>query len=418
MDSALSAIEQFLEAGNIKKAEVQIAKLLREDPDPALRARLLCLRARARLIGLHPDDALEDIQTARALDPALAETPETLELLADIYFARFELSPVGFAERADADNALALYERIISEFPDYQNMGWVLYQKGRVHLSAGNPDEATACLQDALLRPSKVAALTAFCYERLGFIHLFDYRDTNAALSFLNKAAVTYPADEPEAWLGQLHILRSRALKEQGNYDEALEAASQALTIMERLGPEMRGGKQDAHLALGEILATIPGREQEAVNHLQQFLQAGKKPLGVDVTWSRVNELLGNLLFQLQRYDSAIEAYNYALDLNPYHPWQGAIYYQIARCYYRLRMYEETIATIDAMRQAAENEQQELTDYRVFHLLGNAHFALEHYNAAGQAYRKALELAPDQAEDRDRIATYLRFSEELAGDSR
>ena len=325
------------------------------------------------------------------------------------------MSPVGFAERSDANKALSIYHNIVEEHPGYANSGWVLYQKGRVLLSEGDTDAAATCLQVALLKPSSVTALTAFCYERLGFIHLFDYRDTETALAFLNKAVVTYPPTEPEGWLGQLHILRSRALREQQHYDEALQAAQQALEIMDKLGPELRGGKQDAHLAIGEILVAQTGRETEAIYHLQQFVQLGKKPPGVDVTWSRVNELLADLQFRLGRFETAIEAYNNALSYNPYHPWQANVFYQIARSYYRLRAYEKTIATIERLQAAQEEDNQSLTDYRVFHLLGNAYFALESHGQAAIAYRQALDLAPNDAEDTDKIQTYLRFSEELTG---
>lgn len=415
MEVSLQQIDSLLDARELKKAEVLIARQLRAEPSVTLRADLLLRRARARLIGLHPDDALEDILTARALEEERGDTPEVLELLADSYFARFELSPVGFAERGDAEQALAKYQEIITHHPDYENSGWVYYQLGRVLLSAGQPEQASECLQTALLKPSHVRALTALCYERLGFIHLFDYRNPGAALSFLDKAATTYPPGEPEVWLGQLHILRSRALREQQEYPAALRAATEALTIMEQAGQDMRSGQQDAHLALGEILTRVPGRESEAVSHLQMFLQIGKKPLGVDVTWSRVNELLGDMLYRLERHDAAIDAYNNALSFNPYHPWQATLFHQIARCYYRLRAYEKTIATIERLLAAMREDGQDLSDYRVFHLLGNAYFALEHYRAASAAYQQAIALAPDQAEDLKRIEAYLRSAEELLG---
>ncbi|MFC1960259.1 tetratricopeptide repeat protein [Chloroflexota bacterium] len=413
MNELFTQIDALLNKRELKKVEVLIAKQLRTDPDTQLRAHLLLYRAKARLFGQHPDDALEDIQTARALVPEITANPEFKELLADTYFARFELSPVGFTERSDADHALSIYQVIIDECPTYSNMGWVFYQKGRILLTANEPIAAIECLTEALLKPSQATALTALCYERLGFVHLSDQRDPVTALSFFDRAAVTYPPSEPESWLGQLHILRSRALRETGEYESALDAAEQALQIMENMGQEMRSGQQDAHLALAEILAHIPGREADAVSHLQQFMQLGKKPLGVDVTWSKVNELLGDMLFRTERYEPAIEAYYNSLAFNPYHPWQASLYYQIARCYYRLRAYEKTIASIQELAQAVSEESQQLTDYRVFHLLGNAYFALEDYIQAVTAYQKAVELAPLQANDLDKIRTYLRFAEEL-----
>lgn len=413
MNEQLHHIDTLLDSHDVKKAEVAIAKLLRADASTETRTLLLLRRARARLIGHRPDDALEDIQTARTLQGGEPDSPDTLALLGDIYFGRFELSPVGFTERSDANKALKLYDQIIETAADYDNIGWIYYQKARVLLTADRTDEAIACLQEALLQPSQVTALTAFCYERLGFIHLFERRDPSAATSFLDRAAVTYPPSEPESWLGQLHILRSRALREQGEYTEALEAAEKALQVMEKLGNEMRGGQQDAHLAVSEILVQFPGREAEAAEHLQHFLQLGKKPLGVDVTWSRVNELLGDMLFRIERYEAAIDAYNNALAFNPYHPWETTIYYQIARCYYHLRAYEKTISTTELIIQAVAADNEDLSDYRVYHLLGNAHFALEAFQSAVEAYQKAVDLAPPQANDRDKIQTYLRFAQEL-----
>jgi tetratricopeptide (TPR) repeat protein len=414
MDEPLRQIEDLLSRQDIKKAEIAIAKLLRADPVPETRARLLLLRARARLIGQLPDDALEDIQTARALEPAIGEDLASIELLADTYFARFELAPVGFADRSDADQALKLYQLLARDFPSYTNLGWVQYQTARILLTEGRVEDAINCLQTALMAPSQMIALTALCYERLGFIYLFERRDPATALSFLNKAAATYPPTEPGDWLGQLHILRSRALRDQNKPDEALQAAQQALQMMEALGSDKRSGQQDAHLALGEILACLPGRAGEAVEHLQQFMQIGKKPLGVDVTWSRVNELLGDLLFGLGRFNAAIEAYNNALAFNPYHPWEASLYYQIARCHYHLRAYEKTVASIEQLQRSAQAEAQSISDYRVFHLLGNGYFALEQYGPAVGAYQQAIELAPPEAEDRDKIETYLRFARELS----
>jgi tetratricopeptide (TPR) repeat protein len=80
-----------------------------------------------------------------------------------------------------------------------------------------------------------------------------------------------------------------------------------------------------------------------------------------------------------------------------------------------MRAYERAVAAINAMLEAAEADGQVVADYRVFNVLGNAHFALEQYRKAAQAYHKAIELAPPGADNLDKIKTYLRFSQELAG---
>ncbi len=407
-------IDQWLATGDGKRAEIQIARLLRSDLEPQERAELLLRRARARILSERPDEAIEDLQTAHALLPEWWEHSDVQELLGDAYFSRFEQAPIGFADRADAERAMECYRYITEHDPDYHNLGWIMYQWGRVLLSGDRVDEAVEKFKAALLKPSHFSRLTALCYERLGFISLVEKRDPAEALSFFSRAANTYPAGESTSWLTRLHLLRSRAFRELRDYEEALQAAQVALSISNPSDPDYRASLADAHLTIGEILSGIAGREREAIEHFLQFLQYWRRPQGVDVTWSRVHETLGDLWFRLERYAQAIVAYSTALTFNPYHPWEIAVYYQIARCHYRLREYEKAIATVEHMLRLADMEHQPITDYGVYGVLANAHFALEHYDDAWVAYRHAVELAPPQAENLDKLKTYLKFAEELA----
>jgi tetratricopeptide (TPR) repeat protein len=411
----LLQIDHLLAAQDIKRAEFQIARLLRDNPllTGTEQAQLILRRARARMLAERPEEALEDMRIARSLAPELFSQPETLELEADIRFSRFELAPVGFADRADARTALTNYAQIAAAFPAYANMGWIDYQWGRILLSEDNVDQAADKFQEALLKPTTLTTLTALCYERLGFIQLVDRRDPAGALAFFSRAVNTYPPDAPPSWLVRLHLLRSRAYREQNQFSEALAAAQTALSRIDPAEPDYRTVLTDTHLTLGEIMAKIPGQEAAAAEHLLMFLSTSRKPQGVDVTWSRVNETLGELRFRLERYDQAIEAYHSALSFNPYHPWEITLYYQIARSHYRLREYEKTITAIDHMSQLAQADDQPITDYRVYNLLANAHFALEDYAEAASAYQHAIAVAPPNAENLDKMQTYLKFSREL-----
>jgi tetratricopeptide (TPR) repeat protein len=413
VDDDLRIIDQFLEVGDLKRAEVQIARLLRGDPDSLDRVQLLMRRARGRLMAEKPDDALEDLLMCRNLQPSLEMSAELLELLGDVYFARFELAPVGFADRTDVEQAQYCYDSLIDQSPDYANLGWILYQKGRILLSENRIDSARAAFESALTKPSRISSLAALCYERLGFIGLFENRQPDVALEFFSRAVEVYPPGENAGWLVQLHILRSRALREQKLFPEALVAARQALSTIDTAAPDYRRALPEAHLAVGETLAQIAGREEEAIEHLVQFLQLSKRPLGVDLTWSRVQETIGDLSFRLGRYQLAVESYNTALEFNPYHPLEYTIFYQMARCYYRLQAYEKVLETVDRMQHAAAAEDETIQDYRVFNVLGNAYFALEQYKAAVVAYRQALQLAPPGAEQLEQIKSYLAFAEDL-----
>src|SRR5664279_4928896 len=123
-------IDETLAVGDGKRAEFLIARLLRGELPPAECAQLLQRRARARILTGRPDEALEDLQTSRALMPDLWARSEAQELLADAHFSRFELAPVGFAERSDADRARTIYDSIATSDPIYPNLGWVMYQWG------------------------------------------------------------------------------------------------------------------------------------------------------------------------------------------------------------------------------------------------------------------------------------------------
>lgn len=414
MTLSLLQIDDLLNRREIKKAEVLIARFLRSDVTDSERAALLVYRARTRLIGARFDDALDDLHQVQVLAPDITHNPEFLELLGDVHFARFELASVGFTDRHDTANALHAYEHILSGYPGYDNVGWVKYQKARVLITENRVSEATACLHDALLSNSRVKSLTAYCYERLGFIAFYEARDLATALSFLDKAIATYPASEMRLWLTQVLTLRARVLREMRNFDMALEAAASAISIASTAGSDGRLGLADALLTAGEIACEIDGREREVILYLQQFLQTTRKPLGIDVTYSRVYEMLADAYMKTGSPQTAVTAYQTALQFNPYHPWEQTIFYRMSRCYYQLKDFQKAIQTIDQMITAAQVDGGSVSDYRVYHVLGNCYYALGRYASALNAYRIALEIAPPNADNVQTIRQYYQYAHTLS----
>ncbi|NDJ62126.1 MAG: hypothetical protein GYB67_13445 [Chloroflexi bacterium] len=410
---AVEGIDALITRHEIKKAEILIARQLRAAPDVAVRAALMVLRARARLYTTRPDEALDDLQHARDLDPDVMAMPETLQLLGDSHFARFELASVGFADRADTSHALAAYDELLAHFPAYDNIGWVHYQRGRILLTEDHIEQAVNCFQQALLSPSTVAAQTAYCYERLGFVAFYESRDLKQATLFLSKAIDTFPANADRVWLVQVHTLRGRVFREMQQYERALDAAQTAIRVASAAGVDGRRGLADALLTFAEIAAPLPGHETDVIAALQQFLQISKRPLGIDVTWSRVYEMLSEAYFKTGQHQSAVAACAAALQCNPYHPWEMALHYRMARSYYQLGAYEQTIGAINAMLSSAAADGQTVDDYRVFNVLGNAQFALGHYQQAADAYETALGLAPLQAAHLDTLRKYHRYAQQL-----
>ena len=412
MDTLYSEIDQALAGGDLKQIEVILARRLRHDNTPTERADLLLRRAQARVLAGRPDDAIEDVQTGIALDESRASSPDVLIPLGDIYFAQFELAAVGFVDSANAQRALEVYSRVIEADPSNPKMAWVYYQIGRIHLIQDRIDPGEQVLLAALDHPNQPESVHALCYERLGFVQLSEKRDPQAALDRFEQALAHYPEGKQTGWLLELQLRMSKAYLELGRSQEALDIANTALREIRSAGiPDSGRMLAEAHLALGNILATIPDRAPDALEHYLRFLQSSRRPPGIDVTWSQVYETIGRLSFRLERYPEAISAYKNALQFNPYHPMEITLRYQIARCQYRTRNYEGAIAEIGKMQQLGE---ENITDWQVFNLLGGALFAVERFEEAVQAYQHALELAPPGSRNLEKTQIYLRFSQELS----
>lgn len=312
---------------------------------------------------------------------------------------------MGFADRNDTLLAQHTYEQIAREYPSFNNLGWVSYQLARILVTRGNVDEAKTCFEQALLLPSNVSGLTAYCYERLGFLAFYEHRDLSQALAYLNRAVDTYPSGSKRDWLAQVHLLRSRVLKGMLDYTNALVAAETAIAMLNGLG-DRKLVLSEALLATGEILTEMQGHDREIISALQQFTQITKKPLGVDVMWSRVNEMLGDAYFNIGQYDNAITSYRSSLQLNPDNPWEVSLYYRIARSYYQQRTYHEALNALDDMLEVARADGQPINDYRVYDMRGSALFALGQYEKAVEAYQTALQMAPPNANNIHKIKSY------------
>jgi tetratricopeptide (TPR) repeat protein len=403
MKPELAKIEAFIESRDIKKAEAAIAKLMRSNPSTTIQAELLQQRARIRLMSARVEEALSDLAELRLLAPADFDKPSVTSLLGDCQLARFEAETLGFARKEDLRTAQSLYQSIIDTQNDYPNLGWVYYQNGRALLMEDRASAAESSFHKALFAPSKNNALTAYCYERLAFIAYYEARQPRQALTYLDKAIDTYPNSESLLWLVQLYLLRSRVLKEK-HLDEALLSAKKAL----KLASDNRGLLADASFALAELLSQYTGNADEMIEHLQRFMQHSKTPVGVDVTWSRAYEMLGDAYFQTQQYEVAAMAYHNALHYNPDHPWEESLRYRLACSYYQQKDYQ---AVMDGLSQVL-TEGKSLDDYRVYNLLGNAHFALGQYAEAVRCYEKSLQLAPLGAEVQT-MQNYYELSQQM-----
>lgn len=412
MSIRLHEIEDLLRQRKIKAAEVKLTRALRMTNPAPFQAELLLLRARAKLLTSRPEGGLEDISRAALLFPDIMTQPRSQEVQADCFFARYELSALGFAERSDWSNAERIYGQLLTKHPSYDNTGWVLYQYGRLLLSGNQIERAVEAFQQALMKPSHVTALTSYAYERLGFTAFYEQRDFQQAIIYLEKAIQTYPADEDRAWLIQAHLLRGRILRDMLRIDEAVKAANTALKLASHRGLA-RASVLEALFTSAEIFSRAIGQEKRVIDILAQYFQLSKRPPGIDVTWSRAYEMLGDACFACGLYERAVTAYLAVLQYNPYHPWEVSVYLRVARAYYQQGLYETTIQAVQRALTSAKAEDQPI-DFQAYDLIGSAYYAQKQFAQAVEAFDTALSRIPSHHPSRAKLIQYRQYALDAA----
>ncbi len=402
--------EGWLARNELRRVEVAVARALRSNTDNNTSVALRLLRARARLNDARPAEALDDLQTVSMLDAQRAHSPEVLELRGDSLLARFELASVGFADHNDTDKAAGCYERILSEFAEYKNVGWVLFQLGRLALISNDVPLARERFLAALLAPSRLAVLSALCFERLGYITFYEERRLPRALGLLDKAIATCPAGSDLAWLIQVHLLRSNVLNELENTSAAIAAAETAVSLAES-DPESQA---EALLTLAELLAGTDGQNQEIIGHMQHYLQLRQAPPGQDVTWSRAHELLGDAWSALGHNGEAVAAWQEALNYNPDNPWNVSVQRRIAMSLYQQGDYPAAVEELERLLESSDVEGNRASDFNLYAMLGYSHFRLGQYREAGDALERSLQLAPSGTEGLERLQHYFRQARQRA----
>ena len=198
-----------------------------------------------------------------------------------------------------------------------------------------------------------------------------------------------------------------------GNFDSAFNCVDMAVKAASAQGEKHKDISPETFFAAGELMAQIGGYARQAITYLQKFSQTAARPRGVNVTWSRAHEMLGDAHFDLNEYREAARSYIAVLEFNPFHPWEMSIYYRAAISYYQQGDLAAAIEIIHRLLTAAETEGLAVTDYRVYDVLGNAHFALAHYQEAIVSYETAMDLAPISSEELAKIKLYYHYSQQL-----
>lgn len=365
-------IEECLVSRDIKRGELLIAKLMKQNLDQEQQSKALLIKSKFRLMASRPNDVIEEILHILPGNRSIA----LQETLADSYLQRFEISSVGFAQKSDLEEALKIYNLITEKEPFYENRGWIYYQTARIYLALPHASKAENLLNMAIFSPSHVQPLVAFCFERLAFIQFYEKRDAIQATTLIQKAIDTYPESAPKAWLVQVYLFKCKIL--QGtDLKKAMVSAKDAFKLAEIYA---RNLLPETLLLLADLSSQEIGKNRDVVEYLQLFFQLSKSPLGIDVTWSRACELLGNTYVSLGKHENAISAYYEALRYNPYHPWENDILYKIANCYYYQSQFGKANDILKSLISKGE------ASWHLYELMGHICYATDRHEEAEQNY--------------------------------
>jgi tetratricopeptide (TPR) repeat protein len=277
-------------------------------------------------------------------------------------------------------------------------------------LSDNRIEQALAAFHTALLQSSHVIALTSYAFERLAFIASYEQRDFRQALVYLDKSIQTYPLSEDRAWLVQAYFLRGRILRDMHRLQEAVQTAEAALKLTTQRGLP-RASLLEALFNAAEIFSRAEHQHERVIAVLEQYLSLSKRPPGVSVSWSRAYEMLADAYFSAGHYERAATSYLAALQYNPYHPWEYALYLRAARAYYQQGLYDQTQRIVQRAIQGAESEGQTI-DFRAYDLLGSAYYALNKFPQSVEAFDKALALIPSNDASKPKIVQYRQYATE------
>jgi tetratricopeptide (TPR) repeat protein len=240
--------------------------------------------------------AMQQYRRFLAETPGNNLTPDAMRRLADLQVENAGADPKGPVE------AIALYDRLLAEYPDYEQRDKVLYQKARAYDELGLTEEALETMDSlVLVNPDSEY------YEEVQFRraeHFFTrrrYRDAEAAYSSIIKRGTASP------FHGFALYKLGWTLYKQEAYEEALHQYMALLDFKLSSGDDF---DQDTYRAISLSFSNLGG--PDAVR--QYYARFGKRSYE-----DRVYSNLGEHYLENLRYDDAAKVYQAFVALYPFH---------------------------------------------------------------------------------------------------
>ncbi len=308
-----------------------------------------------------------------------------------------------YTDYGNHESALDYYRQAVERHTDNRAQAISLNKLGDSHLALGNSEQAV----QAYRRAMTLAPDFAWPYHSLAAIYE-SRSDYQSALTLYQQAIERHRQDKSRAlsWNGLGNVYQAlgrtteavNAYRQAGQLDPIYAAPWRSLGDVYRQQNKLTEAANAYQRAI-DLEPTHPRpyhhlglvylaqRDYDSANRrLEQAIAryGDEQPQARADAWYQ----RGQAYRGLARYESALNAYRQAIDLNPNFadPWVSA-----GDVNATLERYDEAV---EAYRRAVELEPAAAQPWNS---LGDVYRVQEQYNQAAQAYRRAIELEPDFA---------------------
>ncbi len=309
--------------------------------------------------------AFEEFLRKYPRDPVYS--PDVLYRLAELYFEKSnddylladeryeqqrELYDLGRIADAPAspernyDKTVALFQRLLTDFPDYRYLDGAYYLLGFCLVSTGKDEEARQAFEDLIrLRPESKYVSEA--WVRIGEYY-FDYNELDQAISAYSQA-LAFPEntyyDKALYKLAWSYYRQDRFEEAIASFKDLVRHADKKKAETGKTGSDLREEAiQYLAISLSEEDWNNDGVPDEdfGIERISRYL-TGQEPYENEVLLR-----LGNILFDNTRYEQSIAVYRLALSKYPMAPDNPKILDKSIIALERLRRFDEAI---EARRQ-------------------------------------------------------------------
>ena len=343
---------QALEAGLLDEAEAQLTMAVRLDPKMVAAwvglAQVACEMDRYQT-------ALQHCREALAIDPRNV--------------AAYLWSSVAGREMGMLEEATEAASRAHALARTDAERAEALAELGHAHSRADRFDQAITCFQQLV----ELASGDAWVNNSLGWCYLQKEMWEEAERAF--RAALETDDEEEAAYA---YVQLSRIAFERGDGERAVELCRQGTA----LGPHYSFG----HSMLSWLYRSL-GKHDEAVEAARQAVVSARDRMEEADSYRD----LGEACLDAHRYEEAVAYYARGVELDPEDTW--AKLWLSCACRKAGRISRAVAVAEQALREA-HNDNERVEAYLQ---LGEAHFSDGDPSHAIDAYRAALELAPQDA---------------------